>query len=236
MLNQSQLRPTRAEAVKRDLIDRIRAGAIRPGERLPAERALAAELGVSRNVVREAIGGLSAINVLETRPGSGVYVSDFDVASLVEPVEFAVLLGPSHIRSVIQARMVTEPGIAALAAQFGTPEQIDGLYRLIERSRTMIDEPEAYIDLDMQIHDAIVRMAGNPILSRICDALRRLVQTSREMTNTGAELREGALAGHQEIFEAIASRDPERAATAMHDHLQFVDDHLFDYKVTPRAT
>jgi GntR family transcriptional regulator, transcriptional repressor for pyruvate dehydrogenase complex len=234
----TQLEPriSRADAVRRELVERIRAGSLQPGERLPAERVLAAELGVSRNVVREAIGSLTALNVVEPRPGSGVYVSDLDVGSLVEPFEFAVLLGPSHLRSVIQARMVTEPQIAALAAQFGTPEQIDGLYRLIEQSSTSIDDPERYLDLDMQIHDAIVEMAGNPILVRISDALRRLVRTSREITNTGPQMREGALDGHRAIFAAIAARDGDRAAAAMRDHLQFVDDHLFDYKVTPRAT
>jgi GntR family transcriptional regulator, transcriptional repressor for pyruvate dehydrogenase complex len=227
---------TRADAVKNELLDRVRSGAIQPRERLPSERALATELGVSRNVLREAIGSLAAMNVLEARPGSGVYVSELDTASMIEPLEFAVSLGPSHLRSVIQARQVIEPGIAALAAQFGTPEQIDGLYKLIERSRTLIDDSDAYLDVDMAIHDAIVQMAGNPILTRISDALRRLVRTAREITNTGPPMREGALAGHEAIFEAIAARDAERAARAMQDHIQFVEDHLFDYRLKPATT
>lgn len=190
---------------------------------------------MSRNVLREAIGSLAAMNVLEARPGAGVFVAELDVASLVEPLEFAVSLGPSHVRSVIQARMVIEPGIAALAAQFGTPEEIDGLYHLIELSRDLLDDGERYLDVDMEIHDAVVHMAGNTILERVSDALRRLARAARELTNTGPVMRQGALEGHCAIFEGIAARDPDRAAKAMSEHLAFVEDHLFDYRVEPEA-
>ena len=226
---------SRVDAVRDELLERIRTGAIQPRERLPAERVLALELGVSRNVLREAIGSLTAMRLLETRPGSGVYVSELDAASMIDPFQFGAALGPSHLRSVIQARMVVEPGIAALAAQFGTPEQIDGLYKLIELSRTLIDDADAYLDADMAIHDAIVQMAGNAILSRMSNALRRPVRASREITNTGPPMREGSLAGHEAIFQAIAARDADRAARAMQDHIRFVEDHLFDYRLK-RAT
>jgi GntR family transcriptional repressor for pyruvate dehydrogenase complex len=175
------------------------------------------------------------MNLLETRPGAGVFVSELDVASLVEPLSFAVALGPPHLRSVIQARMVIEPGIAGLAAQFGRPEEIDRLYALIERSSGLIDEAEAFLDVDIEIHDAIVAMAGNTILAKISDAIRRVARASQELTNTGPAMRRGALEGHRAIFDGIAARNPARAATAMREHLEFVEEHLFDYKVESRA-
>jgi GntR family transcriptional regulator, transcriptional repressor for pyruvate dehydrogenase complex len=221
---------TRATAVREELLRRVASGALRPGDRLPAERTLASELGVSRNVLREAIGGLAAINLVNIQRGAGVFVRDLDVASLLEPIELAVSLAPSSLRSVIQARLVIEPGIAALAARSASPDEIDALDGLLRESAEVIDDAQAYLDADVAIHDAIVRMARNPILMRISDATRRLARASRELPNTDPELRKGSLKGHYRIFDAIVARDPAKAERAMREHLHYVDTHLFDYR------
>ena len=229
-------RPSRAESVKRDLMYRIASQQLRPGDRLPSERTLAVELGVSRNVLREAVGSLAAMNVLQIQPGAGIFVAELDAASLIEPIVLALSLGPSNLHSVIQARLVIEPGIAALAAQLGDPEDIDELYRIVQRSREVIDDAPAFLDVDVEIHDAIVRMGRNPILARISDSTRRLARASRELTNADPALRRVADEGHEAIFRAIAARDTAAAETAMREHLTTVDSHLFDYerRLAPR--
>jgi DNA-binding FadR family transcriptional regulator len=223
-------RPSRAEAVKRELTYRIVSQQLRPGDRLPSERTLAVELGVSRNVLREAVGSLAAMNVLQTQPGAGIFVAELDTASLLEPIVLAMSLGPSNLHSVIQARLVIEPGIAALAAQLGGAGDIDDLYRLVQRSREVIEDAVGFLDVDVEIHDAIVRMARNPILARISDSISRLARASRELTNADPALRRVADQGHEAIFRAIAARDIAGAEASMRDHLTAVDSHLFDYE------
>ena len=227
---------SRAEEIREALVQRIVSGALKPGDRLPAERILASEYGVSRNVLREAIGSLSAMNLLDAQRGAGVFVAKLDIASLVEPIQLATSLGPSNLRSVIQTRLVVEPGIAALAAQLGSGDDIDRLHELLCASEEAVDNAEVFLDLDVDVHDAIVRMTRNPVLMRISDAIRRLARASREYGNTERELREGAVVGHRAIYAAIAVRDADKAEQAMREHLLSVENHLLGFRIELRPS
>ena len=106
--------------VKSQLLTMISAGQLSPGDRLAPERELAVEMGVSRNVVREALRTLVDANVLEARQGAGVFVASLDMESLIEPLELVLSLEGATLQSLAQARLVIEPGIAALAAVHGS--------------------------------------------------------------------------------------------------------------------
>jgi GntR family transcriptional repressor for pyruvate dehydrogenase complex len=223
--------PTRAEAVKQELIARIGQGVFAPGSRLPPERALAAELHVSRNVLREAIGSLVAMQVLATRPGVGVFVTTLDDSALLEPLELGLSVISPSLRNLMQARLVIEPGVAALASQLSAPDEVDALNRLMRESRRLIDDPQAFLDFDCEIHDAIVRMTRNPILIRVSNSIRRVTRQARELTNADPALRRRAVAAHDKILDAIAARDPHAAADAMRSHLLEVEADLFDLQI-----
>ena len=222
-------RISRADTVRDNLAERITSGALRPGDRLPSERALSAEFAVSRNVVREALGSLAAMGVVETKPGAGVYVADLTKASMLTFLNPAAVLHPSSLRTLLQVREVIEPGIAALAAQLAGPQELEDLHALMRESEEKIDDPEAYIELDGQIHDALARMSRNPVLIWISDGIRESARASREPGNLHAELRHESMLGHQAIFDAIAARDPARAAAAMRDHLICVQRYLLEF-------
>jgi len=227
--NESSRRVSRADEVRDALVGRITSGELRPGDRVAPERSLAAELGVSRNVVREAIGSLVAIGLVETKPGAGVYVADQSMASVLKVIDPAVALLPSSLRTLLQVREVLEPGIAALAAQLAGADDLDALHELISSSAMHVDDPATYLDLDGEIHDAIVRMTRNSVLIWMSDLIRRSAQAARGLTVADAELRRGSLNDHQAIFEAIVARDPERAAEAMRSHLVFIQTQLLPF-------
>ena len=128
-------RISRADSVRDNLAERITSGTLRPGDRLPSERALSAEFAVSRNVVREALGSLVAMGVVETKPGAGVYVADLTKASMLTFLNPAAVLQPSSLRTLLQVREVIEPGIAALAAQLAGPQELEDLHALIASPR-----------------------------------------------------------------------------------------------------
>ena len=209
--------------VRSQLLQMIAAGNLVPGDRLPPERELASEMGVSRNVVREAIRSLVDSNVLESRQGAGVFVASLHVESLIEPLEIVLALESATLHSLAQARLVIEPGIAALAAEHGSEQQIRELETLLEEEREKGPGDSArHMELDVELHGRLVRMTDNPFLVRIMESIGRLARSSREFTNTLPRMREMAQADHERIVAAVRARDTEGARAAMRAHLEHV--------------
>jgi GntR family transcriptional repressor for pyruvate dehydrogenase complex len=210
------------QRVKETVLQMISGGELERGDRLPPERELAATLGVSRNVVREAIHSLAAMRIIDVRQGSGNFVSALDAESMTEPLEFAVSLEKGTVLALLEARLVLEPAIARIAATRASDEDLDELDDCVsEAARSRVD-PTHFLDTDITIHGVIVRMAGNPILTRIMNSLSRWARSGREFTNINPEMRETALRDHREIAAALRSRDAHRAEVAMRTHLEHV--------------
>jgi GntR family transcriptional regulator, transcriptional repressor for pyruvate dehydrogenase complex len=215
--------------VKSQLLKMISAGQLTPGDRLPPERELAVEMGVSRNVVREALRSLVDANVLQARQGAGVFVASLDMQSLMEPLELVLSLERASLHSLAQARLVIEPGIAALAAVHGSDDDISTLEALVaEGSTGGADDSTRLREIDVELHALIVRMAGNPFLIRIMESVGRLARSSRDFTNSFPRMRESAQVDHEHIVAALRARDAEAAREAMRLHLDHVARTLAD--------
>ncbi|HZO96401.1 MAG TPA: FadR/GntR family transcriptional regulator [Gaiellaceae bacterium] len=215
-----------AELVSEQIVEMISAGELGAGQQLPPERVLAERFQVSRNVVREALRSLAAMNVVEVRHGVGAFVASLDIASLVEPLALAVSLERGAFTSLTEARLVLEPGIAALAATRATDADVAALEHLLHESQHSVDEPAHFLTADIALHDRIVQMANNPVLARVHQGIARLAQASRELTNLSASMRALALRDHAEIVGAIGRRDPAAAEQAMRSHLEHVRETL----------
>ncbi|UJA20868.1 FadR family transcriptional regulator [Thermoleophilia bacterium SCSIO 60948] len=215
--------------VRHQLLQMIASRQLAPGDRLMPERELAAEMGVSRNVVREAIRSLSDSNVLEARQGAGVFVASLDVETLIEPLELVLALETATLHSLAQARLAIEPGIAAAAAVHGSDEDIEALEALIEESAASASaDQERLLEIDVELHNRMVRMTDNPFLIRIMESIGRLARSSREFTNSVPRMREDAHADHERIVAALRARDADAAREAMAAHLGHVARALTD--------
>jgi GntR family transcriptional repressor for pyruvate dehydrogenase complex len=211
------------DRVKAQLLHMISAGELGPGDRLAPERELASEMGVSRNVVREAIRSLVDSNVLEARQGAGVFVGSLRMESLVEPLGMVLSLESATLQSLSQARLAIEPGVAALAAEHGSDEDLHALEELMEEgARAMSEDSQRFLEIDVELHERIVRMTDNPFLMRIMEGVGHLARSSRRFTNIFPRMREDAHADHERIVAALRARDPEGAREAMRDHLDHV--------------
>lgn len=208
--------------VSQRLLDMIASGQLGRGDKLPPERELALQLGVSRNVLREAVRSLAALNIVDVRQGAGVFISTLDVESLMEPLEFAVSLEKATFRRLVEARLAFEPGIAALAARRATDDQLGELRELLRESVGATGDVQRFLEIDVELHGRIVRMADNPFLTRIMESVARLARSGRELTNADPKMRESSLRDHKRIVAAIVARDPDCAGRAMHAHLEHV--------------
>lgn len=199
-------------------------GALRPGDRLPSEGELCETLGVSRGSLREAIRTLGALGVLETRHGSGSYVSELRAADLIGSLSLTVgLLPMAGVLELTELRRVLEPHAAALAAariDAETVEKLDVLLGEIEES----DDFEDHSRLDHEFHMTISRVAGNDALTSLIDVLRSRSRAYRiHDVHDAAELKLHSDAGHRAILRGLADADPVAASAAASAHVAYTE-------------
>jgi GntR family transcriptional repressor for pyruvate dehydrogenase complex len=212
-----------AEEISTQLLEMIRDKRLQPGQKLPPERELASQLNVSRPSLREALRALSIMNIIEVRQGDGTYVSSLEPEKLVEHLDFVFDLDDSTFLELIQARKIVESGIAALAAQRITPQEISLLEELQERSKKTVDDMASFLDVDLQLHAIITGAAGNPFLERFQSSISRLSLASRSRTAAIDSVRRQTVKDHQNIISALKMRDSEKASRAMLEHLSNVE-------------
>jgi GntR family transcriptional repressor for pyruvate dehydrogenase complex len=202
----------------RGLIER---GELRPGDRLPAERNLAARLGVSRPSVRAGLRALSAMGVVQPRHGSGTYIPEGPPVLGSEPLSFLAALHGFTGLEMYEARRILEVGAAGLAAERATNEQMAKLAEDVESLFASIESPQVFLVHDINFHRSVAAASGNPIVASMMEMVSALYYDRRRQTAERAserDLRDAAEA-HRRIYEAILARDAERARQAMNEHL-----------------
>jgi GntR family transcriptional repressor for pyruvate dehydrogenase complex len=215
-------RSTLSEEIAARLLDLIRAEQLRPGDKLPAERDLAAAMHVSRPVLREALRALAIMNVVEIRQGAGTYITALEPQALISHLDFVLSKDPVALAQVIETRRIVEGGNVRLAAARVTDEQLAGLRTLVRELRGAVGDADRFSTLDIAFHDAVCEAAGNFLLAQLMQIINTLAKVSRERTGAGRAARERALADHDAILRALEARDPDAAEAAMTAHLDHV--------------
>ena len=206
----------RFEAIIEQVRESIASGKLQPGERLPNQRELAEQFGVSRNGVLEAIRVLERAGLVEVRVGSagGTFVRRMDGArQFRDQLELLVEVGEVSVLELAELRQSLEGANAAWAAERATEEDLESLETLLRDAR---ESESLYYD-DLAFHQRIAEASGNRaatiVFSAVIGGLE--VVLSRVPRSTRAK----GLADLEGIYEAIADRDPELARTRMRDHI-----------------
>lgn len=217
-------RPAPREAVSVEVaqivIDHLLSGRIRPGERLPSERDLAAALSVGRSAVREALSALHLLGVLEVRPGGGHYLRGIASELLPKVIEWGLLLGEKQPLDLLEARAALEVRAAYLAAQRRASETIDALRQHFHDIEDHADDGAAeLVDDDLAFHETLIRATQNTVLLEVWSSLRALLRVwimrvIDHQGGTGNFRHE-----HEAILRAVEAGEPIAAATAMHAHM-----------------
>lgn len=223
-----------ADVVASELEKRILEGSLKPGDRLPAERELALELGVSRPSLREAIHKLAAKGLLTTRHGGGNFVTDRLGAHFADPWQEMLHGHPLLHSDLLEFRQMLEGQAAALAAERATDadiERLDLAYAALEKVYAS-DDLAACIDRDVVFHQVISEAAHNVLIGHLTASLLRIIHghIANNLEHLHARPpRWGQLqAQHRAIWRAIRERQPEAAARAARDHIEFVRQSMED--------
>lgn len=212
--------------VTQDAIAQIRnlvaSGGLMPGQKLPPERRLAEMLGVSRPTLREAIGALTAMGILESQQGSGTYVAKLSAELLTHPLSLILATNGAALQDLFEVRLMLEVGAARWAAiRIGDPD-LHRLRELSTEARYQISNVEAFVDLDITFHRVIHVASGNAVLVAVMESISILSKESRMHTARSSDVREGTCEQHHNIYHALEAHDPDAAAEAMRAHLQHV--------------
>ena len=189
----------------------IEAGEYKQNDRLPSESELARTYDVSRSVIREALMSLQALGLTASQSGRGTFV-------VSDRVRVPLLMGrysPAHIREV---RRCVEIPAARLAAEKRTDRDVGELAAILARMADA-DDPAKRNRFDASFHIAIASGSGNPLIVKLVEDLRAVLEEHSLAVARAPHRRKEAAAEHARIYEAIVDRDPDAAAAAMEAHL-----------------
>jgi DNA-binding FadR family transcriptional regulator len=217
-----------AQRVFAALRERLLAGDLKAGDRLPAERELALSLGVSRPVLREALRSLAVLGFLEIRHGSGAYVRSPDIAAVGDFLTFSMAHQPEMLDDVIQARIAIECQAIRLACERATDADLQRIAACLTSLTKTLDDPDLGGKADFEFHLAIVKASRSTALLTLYRAISQLLMRShverRRITVTAPGIRNYLVDAHREVFLSIVDRNPDEAEARLREHFKIGDE------------
>lgn len=225
------------EQVAAQITDWVATQGLAPGDRLPAERELAARLGVSRATLSQALVALEVVGVVAVRHGDGTVVTERGVragavgggggAAAQDPAQEiaeAIRAHADRLPDVLDARDALETKIAALAAQRRTDEDLAAVDDALAAMAADVEAGGRGVEGDERFHAAVTTAAHSPLLAQMMRTISALVAETRLESLSQPGRPRASLAGHRAIAEAVRGADPEAAGAAMHAHVGLVSD------------
>ncbi|MGI8413874.1 MAG: FadR/GntR family transcriptional regulator [Solirubrobacteraceae bacterium] len=220
------------ESVQMQVRAFAREAGLEAGDRLPPERQLARELGVSRNSLREALMVLRVEGLVDIQQGNGAYLLR-SVDDVVPPIAAGLRASHPHLPATGEVRNALEALAAQLAAGRRDDRDMEAMVTSIRQMQDEISRGGSGIEGDRLFHRAILNASRNPVLADLLDAIS---EGSAQIANASLS-RESqpprSLAAHRLIFEAVVAREPELSRRLMHEHLEFTG--LFSSEPAPEA-
>jgi len=211
-------RPSVPEQVAGKLLELVRTGNLKPGDRLPPERKLAQVLRVSRPSLREALRALQILGVLRVQHGGGIYVSALEPGDFLAPLAKLMALDARNADTLHEARSVIEGEVAALAATRITDEELERLRAIMVLQKRLADDPISFRVSDAEFHQIIIGACRNPFLAQMAMSYYSYGMEYRRIASETPGVLSRSLIDHEGIIKALASRNAERARTAMIQH------------------
>ena len=219
------------EQIVQQIEESIVRGDLKPGDQLPAERDLAHRFGVSRTAVREAVKALREKGLVEAYSGRGTFITDGTTQAVRQSFDLMVKIGqPEGSTHLAQVRAILEPEIAALAATRIQEAELATMREAVSVMDKAGQDPDAYIEADLDFHLALAEGAANPLILSLLDSIVGLLREQRLRIFRVPGGPERGQVHHKRILEAVELHDAEKARQAMRQHLDQVRE---DGQATP---
>ena len=219
----ARLEPIKKTRIPEAIADRIRElildATFKPGQPLPSERVLARRLGVSRGSVRDAFRMLEMLGLIEMRHGQGTFPRELSVDRLVTPLASVLTYRRDLQAELLDVRRMFEPAVAREAALRATDEDLAALDDVLDAQRRKLRVGQSTFLEDTAFHAALAQATHNRVVLHIMGTLNGLLAESRKLTLRQKGRPQRSLQGHEAIVAALHRHDPDRAAQAMHRHI-----------------
>ncbi len=204
-----------AQQIKENILD----GSLKPGDRLPPVRELVANFKASPASVREALKMLESSGLVQMRPGSGVYVTELSSGPMHECLSSILRIRKTSLYEVIQARLILEPGIARLAAESRTAEDVEKLELIVREAFDLFEAHEPTDGKCLELHAAVANATQNVVLTltaqTVLNTMREVALEARSLRPGTAENIVRVLTVHKELVKAIREGNAREAHDIM---------------------
>ncbi len=229
-----------SERIEKIIREAILGGKLKRGDRLPTEKEMAAQFGVSIVTLREALRGLEILGLIEKKKGQGggVFVSEIDVDSIKVPLEYFLRLKDLSPQHLYQVRKIIEPPAIRLASQKITPDEIEKIEENVSSCEEQLENvgpvlnEEDFFELDQKnndFHRLVVGATHNPILSLTIDyVFDFLWACETNLLIPDVDYSIDNVKDHRRILEGLKKRDAERCEQEMFRHLRRLDEYLIE--------
>ncbi|MFN0161170.1 MAG: FadR/GntR family transcriptional regulator [Burkholderiales bacterium] len=226
------------EEIARVIRERIAAGLLKPGDKLPAERDLAQQLGVGRNALREALRSLEIAGIVRLQKGvkGGAFICDGDSGRMDQLVEDLLSLGTISLEALTEARLHIQDLVVRLACEHATRADIDALAANIDRTEVMTQRGDylSRVECSREFYTLLAAATRNPVMSMVVASLTTvLMRFVYDRVAAGGKPQPRLVEKRREFLAALRSRNTVLAAELMKSHLASVHRLLKD---APAAT
>ena len=211
------------EQIAEQVEQRILTGDLKVGDRLPPERELAEQFGVSRTAVREAVKALRQKGLVEVQPGRGTFITNGTSRAVRHSLDLFMRIGGTDgFSDLVEVREIIEPEIAALAAARATEEHIAALREAVVTMDAALEDPDKFIEADLDFHLACAEATQNALIPALIDSIVDLLREQRARIFRVAGGPQRGQFHHKRILDTIVRHDPGAARDAMRAHLRQV--------------
>ena len=188
------------------------------GDALPSENELSKQLGVSRNLVREAIRGLESLGMVEIRRGSGLFVGQFSFEMLINSLQFGLLLDLRELTELFSIRRALETGMIGEAIEVRTEPQIAELHEMLAAMKRRAENGEPFPEEDRRFHQCLFEPLNNRTLIQILDSFWLTLNKANQMVDIQDRDPVWTYSIHVPIVEAFERGDTEATRQALDEH------------------
>ena len=218
----------KSDGVYNQLFALISSGKLTPGDKIPSERELAAELRISRQSIREALNRAEVMGLIKVRQGEGSFILSSVKGALMPPLTLIIEQEAARIFEFLEIRKLVEGWCAEKAALEATGEELQGMQEILEKMKQVAAKDKQWEKLDLELHLSFTKATHNVIAVHIMEALKVNFGPFFKFTKSmpSSEKIDVLWQHHYEIFKAIERRDPETAKRKVIEHLNFIEEKI----------